>query len=464
MKIPCTQIQELIIDWLLGELDPQKIESVQQHLNSCSVCQSYDERLRNQEKELEKMGTHITHNLEEKQDKAIEAIHTLPDIKSTARPWLMKYAAAAAVLLIIVLTVVNKSTSKAWAIGQTIDAFKEIRTVQLECYAAGFGNYDGYLRRIGDDWTSFHCLGEKADGKLFGLFEGYRYYWYVAGSHSIYQINLSEDDFTKSEYSSTKLYSEALKLAPSILPHAKTLFQIFKMLASEWEETHKIDEQTGRESVFVTCRYKPLSMSFESVFDIETKLVVRAKVWENSTFEGEPDLVINKIVYNIEIEDERFDFEKRFNAHIVPPSEYAKANQLLRKGLQLEEEEENPEEVIAAWQELYERYPDYWQTPDALNMTGCIYKSQKQYDKAIACHQIVLDEYTYPDWAISDAYYNIGDCYKEMGETNKAVKSFEKCLEIVRNKPEPVEPEFLERHQAYIKRLETTLNELKESD
>lgn len=364
---------------------------------------------------------------------------------------------AAIILLIAMLTIMNKTAPKAWAIEQTIDAFKDIQTVKLECYGADFGNYDAYIRRTGDDWTSFQCLGEKADNKLFGLIEGYMYYWYEPGSRVIYQQDFSKGGLSGS--CASELYSEAVKMAPVILPYAKTLFQTFKMLASEWKETYKTDPQTGRDSVFVTCSYEPLSMSFEGVFDIESKLVVRAKVWNNSTFEREPDLVINKIVYNSEIEDERFDFEKRFGVPVFPHEECVKASRLLRKGLEFRKEGKL-EEAIAAWQELYETYHDYWEMPEALNMMGDIYKTKNQYNKAIEYYQKILDEYTYSDWATLDAYFNIGSCYKEMNETRKAIEALEKCLETVKSRSVSSDPEYQER---CIKQLEAKIKELQES-
>ena len=78
MKIPCSHIPEQLIDLMLGQLNKQQKNTVNLHLDSCSVCQSYFEQLRNQEKELEHMGTQLTDNLEEKQEKVIKALNTLP--------------------------------------------------------------------------------------------------------------------------------------------------------------------------------------------------------------------------------------------------------------------------------------------------------------------------------------------------------------------------------------------------
>lgn len=361
--------------------------------------------------------------------------------------------AAAAILLVIIITIINHTTPKAWAIEQTIDAFKDIQTVKLECYGTGFGKYDGYIRRTGDDWTLFQCLGEKADGKLFGLLEGYMYYWYEPGSRVIYQQDFSKGGFSGS--CASKLYGEAVKMAPAILPYAKTLFQTFKTLASEWKETYKVDEQTGRDSVFVTCTYEPLLMSFEGVFDVETKLVIRGKAWQNSNFQGEPDFVVHNITYNIEIPDERFDFEKRFGVPIMLYTQWKPACDLFDKAHQLREKQ--PEEAIKVYWELYQKYPNHFQTSHALNNIGVIYYDQKDYGKALTYFQKVIDEYPYPNWRVSDAYIYMGYCYKEMNQPAKAVEAFEKGLEIIKSWSDE------EINHKFVEDLENTIKELKES-
>lgn len=129
MKTPCSHIQKQLIDLLLGQLDRQLEKTVNLHLDSCSVCQSYFEQLRNQEKELEHMGTQITNNLEEKQEKVIHALNTLPrqaaqpdrTIWSTMMHSKITKRLAAAILIIAALTGIYKLTgsidgaSVAWA-------------------------------------------------------------------------------------------------------------------------------------------------------------------------------------------------------------------------------------------------------------------------------------------------------------------------------------------------------------
>lgn len=136
MKTPCAQIQEMIIDQLLGKLSPQQTQTVQQHLDSCSVCQSYQTRLRIQEKELEKMGTQLTNNLEEKQNKVIKAVDNLPArTPGHSRPF--AYAVAAGILLVIGLLLYRMGipldgTTKLYAMSDIPELFNTARTLHIK--------------------------------------------------------------------------------------------------------------------------------------------------------------------------------------------------------------------------------------------------------------------------------------------------------------------------------------------
>jgi len=80
---------------------------------------------------------------------------------------------------------------------------------------------------------------------------------------------------------------------------------------SQWQEEYGKDEITGRESVFV--RYvgknntEAPDVSFLYQFDVQSKLPVRIKIWNNTNWEGTPDAVVEP-VYNIAIPEDQFDF------------------------------------------------------------------------------------------------------------------------------------------------------------
>ena len=86
-------------------------------------------------------------------------------------------------------------------------------------------------------------------------------------------------------------------------------FRIMKDVCMDWQEKYRRDEPNDRDCVFVTARNPESNQSYEFQFDLETKLPVRGKVWQNSDFEGEPNIEADKIVYNPILPQGVFDFE-----------------------------------------------------------------------------------------------------------------------------------------------------------
>jgi len=247
------------------------------------------------------------------------------------------------------------------------------------------------------------------------------------GSREIYSYNLED---SKGKGIATKLWYEAIKNAPWIAPIAPTMLEAAKVLTSDWEEVYKRDEQTERDCVFVTGSYKPLSTSFQIVFDLETKLIVRAKYWANTSREGMPGLDIKNVVYNEEVSDEIFDLEQYTGAIVVNEEEMEKRKALWREGVDLGRKKQYGE-AIRTYQQLYDKYPQFIKTPEALVLIACCYRAMGEYNKAIEYFEKVPREYSAPRYAILDAYRLLGRCCMVAGQYNKALEAFDKCLELI---------------------------------
>jgi len=92
-------------------------------------------------------------------------------------------------------------------------------------------------------------------------------------------------------------------------------------ILTQWEVTYGKDPATGRQRVFLACawlekRYNgPRSMWFE--FDMESKVLVSAKQWENANWEGPPRIVGEKITYYENLPDDLFEFEIPEGATVI---------------------------------------------------------------------------------------------------------------------------------------------------
>ena len=77
------------------------------------------------------------------------------------------------------------------------------------------------------------------------------------------------------------------------------------------------DAPSGRERVFVTLTFPPISRSYWIEIDLETKLPVCGKQWHNMRREGTPAYDIQRIVYFEELPDKLFEFEIPEGATVI---------------------------------------------------------------------------------------------------------------------------------------------------
>jgi len=90
---------------------------------------------------------------------------------------------------------------------------------------------------------------------------------------------------------------------------------------THWQETYVKDPRSGKQRVllriaWLTERFNgPRSIVIE--IDVESKLLVGLKQWENSNWEGPATLVIEKIAYHKNLPDELFEFEIPEGAKVI---------------------------------------------------------------------------------------------------------------------------------------------------
>lgn len=208
-----------------------------------------------------------------------------------------KLAAAAMVAIAIVLpiTLLNYTAAPAWAIEQTIQAIEGFRAI----YGSGVtvdenGNeyeFEYWARPRKDGTASGDLRMETKGGQIIVVNEQqnvtYKYdpRWNTVSVES--GITFYSSPWVNGEY-----------------------FQKMKAGCTEWHEEYRKDELTGRDCVFVrACDRDPgNNWSYVFQFDLETKLPIRLKVWNNSDFKGKPYVTANKVVYNPALPEGIFDF------------------------------------------------------------------------------------------------------------------------------------------------------------
>ncbi|MHC4596118.1 MAG: LolA family protein, partial [Planctomycetota bacterium] len=93
-----------------------------------------------------------------------------------------------------------------------------------------------------------------------------------------------------------------------------------KWILTKWEITYGRDPSTGKERAFLTFSMPegpPSPRSLWIEFDMESKLLVSLKQWENPNWEGPPDLVVERITYFETLSDDLFEFEIPEGATVI---------------------------------------------------------------------------------------------------------------------------------------------------
>ena len=223
---------------------------------------------------------------------------------------------AAAVVLIIAcligVFIINETSNVAWAIEQSIEALSKYNAVLIEG-SESFLDEDGKLQmRTGKTWwvanedqTKVIKERNDIDGVTILIANGQETWRYDPQTNTV------------------------IKNRPYGLPEGWIGSRMLEQLQSfhdlgvvtKWDITYNNDPVTEKQRAFLTVawldkRYNgPRSMWFE--FDVESKLVVSLKQWENANWEGPPRAVSEKITYYENLPDSHFEFEIPEGATVI---------------------------------------------------------------------------------------------------------------------------------------------------
>ena len=224
-----------------------------------------------------------------------------------------KLAAAAVIIIAAILgltTILEQGATPAYAIEQTIEAFKKVNSV--------------YVEQI------YREKGTLLNTKM----------WAQRGSHG----NFFFGDFRQEsgDNGSTTVVNESENRTYFYNPSAKTVriyerlnvtignfldVDYFLHLQQEMENVeleYGKDKITGKDVVILKYKVpipsdydKSVTKSQAITFDLETKLPIRWTSWDNSDFKGEPYSEWNVIEYNPKLPENAFKFEIPEDATVI---------------------------------------------------------------------------------------------------------------------------------------------------
>ncbi len=227
---------------------------------------------------------------------------------------LVKVAAVAVLIVACLIGVFmfNRTSSVAWAIEQSIEALSKYNAVVFEG-SESFMDEDGKLQmRTGKTWwvanedqTKVKKERTDMDGVTILIANGQETWRYDPQTNTV----IKNRPYGMPEHWIGGRFLEQLRAF-----HESGLM-------NHWEVTYSKDPVTGKQRAFLTIawldkRYNgPRSLWFE--FDVESKLVVSLKQWENANWEGPPRIVSEKITYYENLPDELFEFEIPDGATVI---------------------------------------------------------------------------------------------------------------------------------------------------
>jgi outer membrane lipoprotein-sorting protein len=226
-----------------------------------------------------------------------------------------KFAAAAVIVLAVVLsvTILNNSTSTVWAIEQSIEAVSQYKAVIVEGLDTEHTwREGGSLEQkpfkawavANEDQTMVEKYRHELNGVPFIITNGQKTWRYDLETNT---VRIEDRPYVASECWCGSRFLEQIKsFLGEVIP---------------WEVTYGKDPATGKQRAFLKIalldkRYNgPRSMWFE--FDVESKLIVSLKQWENANWEGPATLVVEKITYYENLSDDLFEFKIPEGATVV---------------------------------------------------------------------------------------------------------------------------------------------------
>ena len=212
-----------------------------------------------------------------------------------------KLASAAVIIIAVVLSVMilDWMTTPAWAIEQTIEVLNNMRMIHF----SGFANYPGRQKHVFEIWAMPGSENPSVSGN-FKLIEGDSHIAIANEKENLTYV------FTKMPEGNVLYITEGLNRVCNPFPSGD-LLRHFKQIGENWKERFAIDEETGRESVFVTLIGPSVDSAryWKLQFDVETKMPIRAGVWWNENYEGDPHFDYTSFEYSTEVTQKLFEFE-----------------------------------------------------------------------------------------------------------------------------------------------------------
>ncbi|MHC4170599.1 MAG: tetratricopeptide repeat protein, partial [Planctomycetota bacterium] len=162
------------------------------------------------------------------------------------------------------------------------------------------------------------------------------------------------------------------------------------------------------------------------VVDPKSKLIQRIKLWHNLQREGKPDMDAQTFIYNQGVPEGLFELPEGMT--VVNERQVDESEALFDEGEHLFHAEKKYAEAIEIYRQVYEKFPDLNVAETALMMIGLCHRRLGQHDEEIKAYEKAVSEYPDLKGWIEATYFYLGRAYMDIGQRQKALDAFEKCL------------------------------------
>ncbi len=202
---------------------------------------------------------------------------------------ILKYAAAVAVIVlaaVLTLTIFDRTTAPVWAIEQSIEALKDFKAIYLIAISAD-STSEIWMRSNDFGTQSTDMVARLNNGAIVWVKDGSTYYYESAKNTVSFEPAVTQGF---SPWLGPLLIERLSKTAGSKIIYSKDSVtdRQYATLVGSINDVHGVQ-------------------SFAIEFDVETKMPVSLKQWQNMDRSGPPAYYAPKITYYKELDDEVFD-------------------------------------------------------------------------------------------------------------------------------------------------------------
>lgn len=211
------------------------------------------------------------------------------------------------------------------------------------------------------------------------------------------------------------------------------MLQTLRLFSDDWNEEIQYDSKTGKKQILVSCSYPPSDTSYSMVVDAESKLIQTATMLKK----GQPCVNAEVFTYNQENPSDAFKVPADYN--IIDEKAIQESRALSKRADQLYIKEKKYTEALKLYQQGYEQYGSLDNGlvgANMLYMVGQCYGELGQFDKMVDIFLKHISEYSHLQ-GFEDTHFCLGIGYLKLGQNEKALKAFEKCLLICEGLREP---------------------------